>query len=62
VPEFNKPFYTSNSLKVEADYVAGVGALQQGDFTTASRLFVNAAGAGHVSALYNLSLIWGGAM
>lgn len=60
MPEFNKPFYTSNSLKVEADYVAGVGALQQGDFTTASRLFVNAAGAGHVSALYNLSLIWGG--
>ncbi len=45
---------------VEADYVAGVVALQQGDFTSASRLFASAAGAGHVSALYNLSLIWGG--
>ncbi|WP_327753703.1 hypothetical protein VVT58_06515 [Sphingobium sp. SJ10-10] len=58
--EFDAPFFTSNAPEVEADYLAGVEALQHGEFTKASRLFVRAAGSGHISALYNLSLIWGG--
>lgn len=60
MPEFQNPFFTSASEDVEAEYVAGVGALQQGDCNAASRHFGNAARGGHVSALFNLSLLWGG--
>jgi hypothetical protein len=58
--EFQKPFYTSMSDDVESEYVAGVAALQTGDCSAASRHFGNAARDGHVSALFNLSLLWGG--
>lgn len=58
--EFQNPFFTSASEDVEAEYVAGVLALQNGDYNTASRCFGSAARDGHVSALFNLSLLWGG--
>jgi hypothetical protein len=60
VTEFQKPFHSSPSARVEADYVNGVQALQNGNWNAASRHFVDAARAGHVSALFNLSLLWGG--
>lgn len=56
---FQKPFFTSESSDIEAEYVSGVHALQRGDYDAASRHFGNAARGGHVSALYNLSLLWG---
>ncbi|MEP7349835.1 MAG: hypothetical protein ABI668_07775 [Sphingorhabdus sp.] len=58
--EFQNPFFTSTSDDVEAEYVAGATALQMGDCNAASRHFGNAARDGHVSALFNLSLLWGG--
>ena len=58
--EFQNPFFTSTSAEVEAEYVAGVDALQADDYNAASRHFGNAAREGHVSALFNLSLLWGG--
>ena len=58
--KFQSPFFTSMSENVEAEYVAGVHALQAGDYNSASRHFGNAAREGHVSALFNLSLLWGG--
>ena len=58
--EFQNPFFTSTSDDVESEYVAGVAALQTGDCNAASRHFGNAAKDGHVSALFNLSLLWGG--
>jgi hypothetical protein len=58
--EFQNPFFTSVSEDVEAEYVVGVAALQNGDCNAASRHFGNAAREGHVSALFNLSLLWGG--
>jgi hypothetical protein len=39
---------------------SGVHALQRGDHDAASKHFGNAARGGHVSAFYNLSLLWGG--
>jgi hypothetical protein len=60
VANFQNQFFTSTSEEVEAEYVAGVVALQTGDCNAASRHFGNAARDGHVSALYNLSLLWGG--
>lgn len=58
--EFQNPFFTSTSDDVECEYVAGVAALQTGNCSAASRHFGNAARDGHVSALFNLSLLWGG--
>lgn len=58
--EFQKPFFTSSSEKIEGEYVAGVSAIQEGNFSAASTHFGNAARGGHVSALFNLSLLWGG--
>ena len=58
--EFQNPFFTSSSEGVETEYVAGVIALQGSDYHAASRHFANAAQGGHVSALFNLSLLWGG--
>lgn len=58
--EFQNPFFTSTSDDVESEYVAGVAALQTGNCSAASRYFGNAARDGHVSALFNLSLLWGG--
>ncbi|MBY5708869.1 hypothetical protein [Rhizobium leguminosarum] len=60
MPEFQNPFFVSASEEVEAEYIAGLGALQRGDCNAASRHFGNAARGGHVSALFNLSLLWGG--
>jgi hypothetical protein len=60
VPEFQNPFFTSASEDVEAEYERGVRALQRGDNDAASRYFVSAAQGGQVSALFNLSLLWGG--
>jgi hypothetical protein len=58
--KFQNPFFKSTSEDVESEYVAGFVALQTGDCNAASRHFGNAARDGHVSALYNLSLLWGG--
>ena len=58
--EVQAPFYSSPSEKIEKQYVAGVIAMQEGDFNAASRNWENAARGGHVSALFNLSLLWGG--
>ncbi len=41
--EFQNPFFTSTSAEVEAEYVAGVDALQADDYNAASRHFGNAA-------------------
>jgi hypothetical protein len=60
MPEFEKPFFTSASSDVESAYVSGVLALQRGDLNAASSQLAIAAKGGHVSALYNLSLLWGG--
>lgn len=60
MPEFQNAFFTSTSEVIEAQYVMGVLALQRGDFDAASRHFRNSADGGHVSALYNLSLLLGG--
>lgn len=57
--EFQNPFFTSSSNDVEDEYTRGVKALQAGDCNSASRHFSNAAQGGHVSAFYNLSLLWG---
>ncbi|MFA3760596.1 hypothetical protein V1954_12400 [Yersinia sp. 2538 StPb PI] len=57
--EFQDPFFTSTSEDVEAEYVCGVEALRAGDCNAASRHLGNAARGGHVSALFNLSLLWG---
>ncbi|NDR58268.1 sel1 repeat family protein [Aliiruegeria sabulilitoris] len=56
---FRKPFFKSGNSGVEADYIAGVTYIQRGDWAAASRHFLRAAEGGHISALYNLSLIWG---
>lgn len=58
--EFQNPYFTSTSDDVESEYVSGLAALQAGDCNAASRHFGNAARDGHVSALFNLSLLWGG--
>ena len=58
--EFQSPFYRSESTAVEAEYSDGVTALQTGNYNAASKHFANAARDGHVSALFNLSLLWGG--
>ncbi|QQZ28885.1 hypothetical protein HMY34_09030 [Thiothrix subterranea] len=58
--KFQKPFFKSVAEGVEAEYVAGVVALQNGDFNAASRYFSNAAQGEHISAIFNLSLLWGG--
>lgn len=58
--EFQKPFFKSESDDVELEYTLGVYALQNGDFNTANKKFYNAAHGGHVSAIYNMSLLWGG--
>lgn len=58
--DFQNPFFTSSSESVESQYVAGVVALQNGRFSDASIRFGEAARSGHVSALFNLSLLWGG--
>lgn len=60
MPEVGKQFFTSASAAVEDSYRAGVVALQGNDFNVACKHFVAAAGGGHVSAYYNLSLLLGG--
>ncbi|MCR6658641.1 MAG: hypothetical protein NVV72_04585 [Asticcacaulis sp.] len=57
---FQNPFFKSKSKEAEGEYVAGVLALQKGDNSGASKHFGNAARQGHISAVYNLSLLWGG--
>lgn len=54
------PFFKSTDHDVEASYNLGVKALQDRDINSASQLFGEAAKGGHISALYNLSLLWGG--
>lgn len=53
------PFFKSNDEKTESDYVKGVSALQKNDFYGANKYFAAAADGGHISAVYNLSLING---
>lgn len=57
---FQKPFFKSRSEDVEAEYIAGVLSLQNGDFNAAHRHFINAAQGKHISAIFNLALLCGG--
>ncbi|MBJ6987270.1 sel1 repeat family protein [Devosia sp. MC521] len=56
---FQNPFFKSNSNDTEAEYTKGVVSLQSSRFEEASQHFQIAASGGHVSALYNLSIIHG---
>jgi hypothetical protein len=56
---FQRPFFKSDSDKVESIYSSGVLALQRRDYRSATRDFEAAAEGGHVSAKYNLALIHG---
>lgn len=56
---FQKSFFKSSNTFVENEYVNGVGCLKRGEWTAASRHLSLAAKGGHVSATYNLSLLWG---
>ncbi|MGK8200638.1 hypothetical protein [Burkholderia cepacia] len=56
---FQKPFFQSRDGTVEQRYTEGVSALQRGDFQGANERFKAAAEGGHVSALYNMSLLNG---
>jgi len=58
---FSNPFFKSKSKETEDDYSKGVVCLQNGNFYNADKFFRAAATSGHVSALYNLALINGGA-
>lgn len=57
---FNNPFFKSKNADVEDAYTNGVMALQNDQFDLADRNFRTAAQGGHVSALYNLALLYGG--
>ena len=57
--QFQKPFFTSVSPAIETEYAMGVTALQRGNHAAASQHLLSAARGGHVSALFNLSLLWG---
>lgn len=56
---FQNPFFKSKNKTVEDEYTTGVLHLQRGEWTAASRHLSTAAQGGHVSATYNLSLLWG---
>ena len=58
---FDYPFYKSKSEQTADDYSKGVLCLPNGNFYDADSFFKTAAANGHVSALYNLALINGGA-
>jgi len=58
---FGKPFFKSNENATEVAYSQGVLCLQNSDYYGANKFFNTAAAGGHVSALYNLSLLNGGA-
>ncbi|MFJ5444889.1 hypothetical protein ACIKP9_01455 [Methylobacillus methanolivorans] len=58
---FSNPFFKSKIKETEDDYSKGVWCLQNGNFYDADKFFRVAAASGHVSALYNLALINGGA-
>lgn len=58
--KFKLPFFKSASQETENEYSLGVLALQGGNYAEASERFQKAAQSGHVSALYNLSILWGG--
>lgn len=57
---FGKPFFESKSKDAEGAYSTGVFCLQNNDLYGANDYFKQAAAEGHISALYNLSLINGG--
>lgn len=56
---FQNPFFKSKDTSVEDEYITGVKFLQREDWSAASRHLSAAAKGGHVSATYNLSLLWG---
>lgn len=57
---FGRPFFRSKKDGAESDYTNGVLCIQKNDFYAANNYLMSAATDGHVSALYNLSLINGG--
>lgn len=59
MPRFDNPFFRSKSSNAEEAYTKGVICLQKSDFYGANELLKSAASEGHVSALYNLSLLNG---
>lgn len=58
---FSNPFFKSKEDKPEDAYSKGVLCLQNSDCYGANKFWSIAAEAGHVSALYNLALLNGGA-
>lgn len=56
---FSKPFFKSKSVSVEREYENGVMCIHNNDFYGANKSLVSAATGGHISALYNLSIING---
>lgn len=59
MPLFQNSFFKSANQQVEGEYAKGVSCLKNGDVNGASRHFVQAMAGGHVSATYNLYLMWG---
>ncbi|MEH6640574.1 hypothetical protein [Vreelandella glaciei] len=57
---FDNPFFRSKDNNAENEYTEGVLCIQKNDFYGANSHLKSAARGGHVSALYNLSLINGG--
>lgn len=57
---FGKAFFESKNLDIEGAYSTGIYCLKNNDIYGANDYFKQAAVEGHISALYNLSLINGG--
>jgi hypothetical protein len=56
---FGKPFFESKSEDVEGVYSKGVFCLQNNDLYKANDYFKQASAKGHISAMYNLSILNG---
>lgn len=59
MPEFRNPFFKSTHEKTEESYTNGVLSLQREDFYAAAEHFEAAARGDHISAIYNLSVLYG---
>lgn len=54
----SRVFYSSGDTALDEQYKSGVRLLQSGDYTGAARAFRAAAASGHVSAIYNLAMMY----
>ena len=57
-PIISRVFYSSGDTALDEQYKSGVRLLQSGDYTGAARAFRAAAASGHVSAIYNLAMMY----